>query len=73
MVEGQARTSFGDVLFKNETELDFKTKYVSVYIQTDRAIYYSPDNKIANTGPATGKQMFAKNRKPFTDIFLANS
>ena len=43
LVEGLANTAGGDILFTNETELNFETKYMSVFIRTDHFEYY-PEN-----------------------------
>ena len=40
LVEGLANTAGGDILFTNETELNFETKYMSVFIRTDYFEYY---------------------------------
>ncbi len=40
VVEGLAATVYGDPVFRNETELQFETKYISVFIQTDRYVYF---------------------------------
>ena len=40
LVEGLANTAGGDILFTNETELNFETKYMSVFIRTDHFEYY---------------------------------
>ena len=54
LVEGLAGQGNGDILFTNETQLDFETKYMSVYIRPDHFEYY-PDNIGGNIVPDVSK------------------
>lgn len=42
VVEGLISSGWGDPIFHNETVLIFDPKYVSLFIQTDKPMYYPP-------------------------------
>ena len=41
-VEGLINDGYGQPIFRNETEVHFETKYVSLFVTTDRPVYYPP-------------------------------
>ena len=59
VVEGHVSGGRGDPVFHNETILAFDPKYVSLFIQTDKPMYYPPQS---------GKKI--KNMKCMATIFV---
>ena len=43
LVEGRPGDGSGGVIFRNETDLMFSSKHVSVFIQTDKQLYNKKD------------------------------
>ena len=64
LVEGLANTAGEDILFTNETELNFEAKYISVFIRTDHFEYY-PET--------TGMRIFLHSSQFLPTVFLSIS